>query len=139
MTNPEPDRRVLSHAELLELKRLNTPTIYNGWEQITPHDAALDGFNLEESRDFMPQMGPMVGYAVTVVCRAGLPHPRGRARPRRPAGAWPKRGVGTCGREGDGEQAAGRDCLPLKTYAFSRHTKSLDHYSRTGYLGGTGG
>ncbi len=28
----------LSHAELLQLKRWNTPTIYNGWEQITQHD-----------------------------------------------------------------------------------------------------
>lgn len=57
----------LSHGELLELKRWNTPTIYNGWEQITRRDRARDAFNLEEVRDFMPQMGPMVGYAVTVV------------------------------------------------------------------------
>jgi regulator of RNase E activity RraA len=57
----------LAHGELLELKRWNTPTIYNGWEQITRHDAGKDGFNIEETRDFMPQMGPMVGYAVTVV------------------------------------------------------------------------
>lgn len=57
----------LSHAELLQLQRWNTPTIYNGWEQITRHNAAADGFNLEECRDFMPQMGPMAGYAVTVV------------------------------------------------------------------------
>ncbi|MFA6563937.1 MAG: RraA family protein [Verrucomicrobiia bacterium] len=57
----------LSHAELLQLKRWNTPTIYNGWEQITRHNAGADGFNLEECRDFMPQMGPMIGYAVTVV------------------------------------------------------------------------
>src|SRR5689334_23842270 len=57
----------LSHGELLQLKRWNTPTIYNGWEQITRHNASVDGFNLEETRDFMPQMGPMVGYAVTLV------------------------------------------------------------------------
>lgn len=56
----------LSHAELLQLKRWNTPTIYNGWEQITKHDIARDAFNLEEVRDFMPQMGPMVGYAITL-------------------------------------------------------------------------
>jgi 4-hydroxy-4-methyl-2-oxoglutarate aldolase len=61
MTTPLP------HSELLQLKRWNTPTIYNGWEQITTHDPAADCFNLEETRDFMPQMGPMVGYAVTVV------------------------------------------------------------------------
>jgi len=57
----------MNHAELLELKRWNTPTIYNGWEQITKKDPAKEGFNLEETHDFMPQMGPMVGYAVTVV------------------------------------------------------------------------
>lgn len=61
----------LSHSELLQLKRWNTPTIYNGWEQITRHNAGADGFNLEECRDFMPQMGPMVGYAVTVVIEPG--------------------------------------------------------------------
>jgi regulator of RNase E activity RraA len=57
----------LPHADLLQLKRWNTPTIYNGWEQVTKRDPAADAFNLEETRDFMPQMGPMVGYAVTVV------------------------------------------------------------------------
>jgi regulator of RNase E activity RraA len=60
-----PDR--LTHSELLALKRWNTPTIYNGWEQITKHDIARSSFNIEETRDFMPQMGPMVGYAVTLV------------------------------------------------------------------------
>jgi 4-hydroxy-4-methyl-2-oxoglutarate aldolase len=68
----------LSHADLLQLKRWNTPTIYNGWEQITHHDAGHDGFNLEECRDFMPQMGPMVGYAVTVVIQPGEPAHRQR-------------------------------------------------------------
>jgi 4-hydroxy-4-methyl-2-oxoglutarate aldolase len=57
----------LRHCDLLRLKRWNTPTVYNGWEQITSHDPAAEGFNLEEVRDFMPQMGPMVGYAVTLV------------------------------------------------------------------------
>ncbi len=60
----------LCHSDLLKLKRWNTPTIYNGWEQITGRDIAGDAFNLEETRDFMPQMGPMVGYAVTVVIEA---------------------------------------------------------------------
>ena len=57
----------LIHSDLLKLKRWNTPTIYNGWEQITDHDIAHEAFNHEETHDFMPQMGPMVGYAVTVV------------------------------------------------------------------------
>jgi 4-hydroxy-4-methyl-2-oxoglutarate aldolase len=63
----------LSTANLLELKRWNTPTIYNGWEQITHHDAGHDCFNLEEVRDFMPQMGPMVGWAITLVVEPGNP------------------------------------------------------------------
>jgi regulator of RNase E activity RraA len=66
----------LADAELLQLKRWNTPTIYNGWEQITQHDPAKDGVNIEEVRDFMPHMGPMVGYAVTVVCEPSNPEHR---------------------------------------------------------------
>ena len=57
----------LTHGQLLQLKRWNTPTIYNGWEQITSLDAAAPVTNLEETTDFMPQMGPMVGYAVTLI------------------------------------------------------------------------
>jgi regulator of RNase E activity RraA len=67
----------MSHTELLELKRWNTPTIYNGWEQITRCNSALEGFNLEPVTDFMPQMGPMVGFAITVVIEPGNPeHPK---------------------------------------------------------------
>ncbi len=74
---PEPgDRPRLSDAELLQLKRWNTPTIYNGWEQITRHYIARECFNVEEARDFMPHMGPMVGYAVTVVIEASDPERR---------------------------------------------------------------
>jgi 4-hydroxy-4-methyl-2-oxoglutarate aldolase len=62
----------LDYAELLKLKRWNTPTVYNGWEQITRTDRRTH-FNQDEVRDFMPQMGPMVGYAVTVVCEPGNP------------------------------------------------------------------
>ncbi len=68
---------MLKHSELLELKRWNTPTIYNGWEQITKHDAGHEGFNPEETIDFMPQMGPIVGYAVTVQIEPSNPdHPK---------------------------------------------------------------
>lgn len=63
----------LPHADLLKLKRWNTPTIYNGWEAITSHDRTRGWFNREETRDFMSQMGPMVGYAVTVVCEPSNP------------------------------------------------------------------
>lgn len=69
--------RPLPDGELHELKRWNTPTIYNGWEQITRHNSARDAFNREPVRDYMPQMGPMVGYAVTVVCEPGnARHPK---------------------------------------------------------------
>jgi regulator of RNase E activity RraA len=64
---------MIEHADLLQLKRWNTPTIYNGWEQITKYDAGHDGFNPEETTDFMPQMGSMVGYAITVVIEPGNP------------------------------------------------------------------
>ncbi len=70
----------LTHAELLQLKRWNTPTIYNGWEQITAHDVTADGFNLEETRDFMPQMGPMIGYAVTLVIEPSQREHKSRPR-----------------------------------------------------------
>ena len=63
--------RQVGHNELLQLKRWNTPTIYNGWEQITKRDIARECFNKEETTDFMPQMGPMVGYAVTVIIEPG--------------------------------------------------------------------
>jgi regulator of RNase E activity RraA len=75
-------KRALGHAELLELKRWNTPTIYNGWEQITRRNPARDGFNLEPVRDFMPQMGVMVGYAVTLQVKPG------DKAPKRHADAW---------------------------------------------------
>ncbi len=57
---------MLSHADLLKLKRWNTPTIYNGWEAITSKDRLEARMNRDETKDFMPQMGSMIGYAVTV-------------------------------------------------------------------------
>ena len=45
-------RARLSHSELLELKRWNTPTIYNGWEQITDRDAARECFSLNAKKEF---------------------------------------------------------------------------------------
>ncbi len=63
-------------GDLLELKRLSTPTLYNGWEQITRHDVTRGSFNREEVRDFMPHIGPMVGYAVTVAIEPSNPRHR---------------------------------------------------------------
>ena len=73
----------LSETELAELSSWNTPTIYNGWEQLTKLDAGKDGFNAEECRDFMPEMGAMVGYAVTVVIE-----PSNAEHRRENANAW---------------------------------------------------
>jgi hypothetical protein len=61
----------LSHAELLELKRWNTPTIYNGWEQITRRNPGKEGINLKNA-GIPPQMGPMV-YAVTLLIEPSNP------------------------------------------------------------------
>lgn len=63
----------LPESELHELMRWNTPSVFNGWEQITRHDISREGINLESVHDYMPQMGPMVGYAVTVVCEPSNP------------------------------------------------------------------
>jgi 4-hydroxy-4-methyl-2-oxoglutarate aldolase len=84
----------LPHSVLLELKRWNTPSIYNGWEQITKHNAGAEGFNLEECRDFTPQMGPMVGYAVTLVVEPSqrghkVDHPEAWSEYRRYIAAQP--------------------------------------------------
>ena len=73
----EPNPRQLTHADLLQLKRWNTPTIYNGWEQITKRDAGREGFNLEPVVDRMPGLGAMCGRAVTLVIEPGNPeHPK---------------------------------------------------------------
>lgn len=70
---PSPADRPLSAEEFVQLKSWNTPTVYNGWEQITQRNPASEGFNLEETRDFMPHMGAMVGVAVTVVIEPSNP------------------------------------------------------------------
>ncbi len=45
----------LSAGDLMQLKRWNTPSIFNGWERITHADPLADRFNIEDTRDFMPQ------------------------------------------------------------------------------------
>ena len=65
----------LTPAELHKLKRWNTPTIANALEQISRADP-LAIVNRDETRDFMPEMGPMVGYAMTVVISGGDPRPK---------------------------------------------------------------
>ncbi|MCL1887736.1 MAG: RraA family protein [Kiritimatiellaeota bacterium] len=64
----------INYYDMLRLKRWNTPTIYNGWEAISKHANTDPGcFNTDETRDFMPQMGVMVGRAVTVVIEPSNP------------------------------------------------------------------
>ena len=72
--------RPLADSDLLQLARFNTPTIYNGLEQISRADLRTC-VNREESCDFMPQMGVMCGRAVTVVFEPGNPeHPKANPR-----------------------------------------------------------
>ena len=65
----------LSPAQLHKLKRWNTPTIANALEQISRADP-LSLVNQDETHDFMPEMGPMIGYAMTVVISGGDPKPK---------------------------------------------------------------
>lgn len=57
---------MLNYEEILNLKRWNTPTVYNGWERVTRLERTQGRFNREPIHDYMPQMGIMCGYAVTV-------------------------------------------------------------------------
>lgn len=83
MNRPSLPQSRLSHADLLELRRWNTPTVYNGWEQITRRNAGRECFNLEAITDYMPEMGPMVGYAITLVIQPG-----NREHAERNSNAW---------------------------------------------------
>jgi regulator of RNase E activity RraA len=65
----------LVHSDYLKLKRWNTPTIANAVEQISRANP-LEIVNLEETRDFNPEMGPMVGRAMTVVISGSDPAPK---------------------------------------------------------------
>jgi len=71
---------MLTYAEILNLKRWNTPTIYNGWERVTRLERTRGRFNREPLHDYMPQMGIMAGTAVTVVCQPSNPEHQ-RANP----------------------------------------------------------
>ncbi len=68
ITPPESASRqpaALTHADLLKLKRWNTCSVANAIEQIS-RDDPLNMVNREETRDFMPEIGSMVGVAMTV-------------------------------------------------------------------------
>jgi len=65
---------VLSAAELELLRRYNTPTISNAIElfDVRPRHA---GFMHHHIRCLLPDVGPIVGYAVTSRTRASVPEP----------------------------------------------------------------
>ena len=63
----------LSDGELNELRRWSTGAVCNGWEQITQRDIVGEAINLEPAQDFMPFLGAMIGYAVTVVIQPSDP------------------------------------------------------------------
>ena len=65
----------LTAAQLHKLKRWNTPSIANALEQVSRADP-LTLVNRDETVDFMPETGPMVGYAMTVVISGGDPRPK---------------------------------------------------------------
>ncbi|MDA3962181.1 MAG: RraA family protein [Planctomycetota bacterium] len=65
--------RALDPEQLAALSRWNTPSVYNGWEQITTADFARDAVNREPLVDFMPDHLPMVGWAVTVTIEPSNP------------------------------------------------------------------
>ena len=66
----------LSQGKVLELQRWNTPSVFNGWEQITRQDTSVYGYNPEATHDFMPHLGSMAGYAVTLVIEPSHPEHR---------------------------------------------------------------
>ena len=65
---------ILTAAELDELRRYNTPTIANAIElfDVRPRHA---GFLPHQIRCLLPDLGPIVGFAVTSQTRASVPLP----------------------------------------------------------------
>ena len=66
--------------ELAALARWSTPTIYNAWEAATRAERSEARFNREVVTDYLPELGPMVGYAVTLEIEPSQPRWR-RDRP----------------------------------------------------------
>jgi 4-hydroxy-4-methyl-2-oxoglutarate aldolase len=64
---------MLDDREAAALARWSTPTIYNGWEALTRAERTTLRLNREEVTDYLPQAGPMVGTAVTLVIEPSNP------------------------------------------------------------------
>jgi regulator of RNase E activity RraA len=61
----------MDYGDQLKLKRFYTPAIYNGLERLLGTDKLETLCNQEALTDYMPWMGPMIGYAVTVTIKPG--------------------------------------------------------------------
>ena len=71
----------LPHEELLQLKRWNHADHLQWMGTDSQHGSFLTAINLGVTTDFMPQMGPMVGWAVTLQIEPGQSrHKAGGAR-----------------------------------------------------------
>ena len=70
---PQSIQPALSDGDLNELRRWSTGAVCNGWEQITGRDIVGEAINLEPVQDYMPFLGPVAGYAVTVVIQPSDP------------------------------------------------------------------
>lgn len=68
-----PETIVLEEREAAELARWNTPTIYNGWEVHTQAERLTLRLNRDPVHDFVPEAGPIVGTAVTLVIEPSNP------------------------------------------------------------------
>jgi len=64
---------MLDEREAAALARWNTPTIYNGWEAMTRAERTSLRLNLEPVTDYLPEAGPIVGTAVTLVIEPSNP------------------------------------------------------------------
>lgn len=64
---------MLDDREAAALVRWNTPTIYNGWEALTRSERTSLRVNRDPVTDYLPDAGPMVGTAVTLVIEPSNP------------------------------------------------------------------
>jgi len=64
---------MLDDREAAALARWNTPTIYNGWEALTRSERTSLRVNLDPVTDYLPEAGPIVGTAVTLVIEPSNP------------------------------------------------------------------
>merc|ERR1719352_2235311 len=66
-------------SEMIQMKRWNTPTIYNGWEQVTKQDLT-DGHshpvNKEPTTDYMPQAAKPDAWTEYRHYLASIPGPK---------------------------------------------------------------